>query len=312
LFRPALVQDQVAEVHSFYSPFPDHCSRLPRLFFNELLFPGPMPIPNDFHFVFGLKRQTEPFHLVYYLCLRSCIETHQPDNIFFYYRHKPHGRYWDLIANQLTLRKVDLVDHVSRFTYKNRQVKKYNYAHHADFIRLEKLYEQGGVYADMDTLFVDRIPETLYSKPFVIGREDEVAGPDGKLRASLCNAFLMAEKGSLFAADWLSEMSGAFDGTWSNHSTILPDKLSREHPDWVHIEPQRTFYKHMWTPEGINRLFVEVDTDTTGVVSFHLWNHLWWSRWRRDFTKFHAGKMTEKNIRTVDTTYNLIARKYLP
>lgn len=271
-----------------------------------------MRIPRDFHFVFGLKRQTEPFHLVYYLCLRSCIETNRPKNIYFYYRHKPHGRYWDLIEDQLNLVEVGLVDHVSRFAYKNRQVKKYNYAHHADFIRLEKLYERGGVYADMDSLFVNRIPDHLFSKPFVIGRENEVAGEDGRLRASLCNAFLMSEKGSQFAEAWLSSMSDAMDGSWSNHSTILPDKLSREHPGWVHIEPPETFYKHMWTPEGINRLFVEVDRDTKGVVSFHLWNHLWWSRWRRDFSNFHAGKMTEKNIRNIDTTYNVIARRYLP
>lgn len=271
-----------------------------------------MRIPNDFHFVFGLKKQVKPFHLVYYLCLRSCIETNRPDTVFFYYRYKPHGRYWDLIKDHLTLVEVDTVDFVSTFQYENRLVRKYSYAHHADFIRLEKLFEHGGVYADMDTLFVNRIPERLFSKPFVIGKENDVTDEQGRTRASLCNAFLMSEKGSAFAEAWLSEMSGAFDGTWSNHSTILPERLSRAHPDWVHVEPPETFYKHMWTREGIRRLFEETDTDTSGVVSFHLWNHLWWSRWRRDFSSFHAGKITEENIRNVDTTYNLIARKYLP
>lgn len=271
-----------------------------------------MRIPNDFHFIFGLKRQDKPFHLVYYLCLRSCIETNRPANIYFYHQYEPHGRYWDLIRDQLTLVKVNKVDFVSRFPYKDRQIKKYSYAHHADFIRLEKLLEHGGVYADMDTLFVSKIPQHLFSERFVIGREDDVADDQGTPRASLCNAFLMAEKASRFAEAWLSGMSGAFDGTWSNHSTILPEKLSREHPGWVHIEPPQTFYKHMWTPEGIRRLFVDVDPDIQGVVSFHLWNHLWWSRWRRDFSDFHAGKITENHVRNVDSTYNLIARKYLP
>ena len=26
-------------------------------------------IPRTFHFVYGLRRQTEPFHLLHYLCL---------------------------------------------------------------------------------------------------------------------------------------------------------------------------------------------------------------------------------------------------
>lgn len=231
-----------------------------------------MLIPNDFHFVFGLKRQFKPFHLVYYLCLRSCIETNRPDHIYFYYRHKPHGRYWNLIADQLTLVEVDTVEHVSNYEYKNKLIKRYAYAHHADFIRLEKLIEKGGVYADMDTLFVNRIPDRLFAKPFVIGREEDVPDEEGRARASLCNAFMMAQKGSEFARAWLSSMTEAFDGSWSNHSTILPDRLSREHPDWVHIEPANTFYKHMWTPEGIHTLFKGVDRDTDGVVSFHLWN----------------------------------------
>ena len=46
-------------------------------------------IPNIFHFVFGLKEQTEPFHLMYYLCLASCIEVNTPDKVCFHYHHEP-------------------------------------------------------------------------------------------------------------------------------------------------------------------------------------------------------------------------------
>ncbi|MEK7672190.1 MAG: hypothetical protein AAB344_08225, partial [Bacteroidota bacterium] len=54
------------------------------------------------------------------------------------------------------------------------------------------------------------------------------------------------------------------------------------------------------------------DTNYDGILSMHLWSSLWWSRWRRDFSSFHAGKLTEEYIRKVDTTYNLVARKFLP
>ena len=107
-------------------------------------------------------------------------------------------------------------------------------------------------------------------------------------------------------------MEKEFDGSWSNHSTLLPQRLSEKYPDLIHTEPSRTFYKHMWTPEGFHTLFRECDTDTTGVVSMHLWSHLWWSKKRNDFSDFNGEMLTEEYIRKVDTTYNMIARKFLP
>ena len=34
-------------------------------------------IPNVYHFVFGLRPQTEPFHLMFYLCLASCLAVNR-------------------------------------------------------------------------------------------------------------------------------------------------------------------------------------------------------------------------------------------
>lgn len=274
-----------------------------------------MPIPNEFHFVFGLKKQTEPFHLCYYLCLESCRQINQPDKITFYYHHEPYGKYWELIKERLVLVRIDPCAFISNFRYgfKNRACKQYSYAHHSDFIRLQVLIEHGGVYADMDTLFVNKIPPHLYSKPFVLGREDDLVCKKTKqLQPSLCNAFIMSKKQSAFAVLWLERMESAFDGAWSNHSTLLPQRLSVEHPDAIHIEPSLTFYKYMWTPEGVHELLQGCGTDLTGVVSMHLWSHLWWSEKRTDFSDFHAGMLTEDHIRNVDTTYNLAARRFLP
>ena len=56
-----------------------------------------MTTPRTFHFVFGMKPQTEPFHLAYYLCLASCLEVNRPDRVILYYHFEPYGRYWELI-----------------------------------------------------------------------------------------------------------------------------------------------------------------------------------------------------------------------
>lgn len=270
-------------------------------------------IPNRFHFVFGLKKQTEPFHLVYYLCLASCLQMNRPDAVYLYYHYEPYGRYWDLIKEHLILVPVQPVDFVRQYRYADRYIRRFRYAHESDFVRLEKLLAHGGVYADIDTIFVNPIPPALHEKSFVLGREDDILDAATKqMRSSVCNAFIMAERNAPFGQIWLEQLQGAFNGTWSNHSTLLPYTLAQQHAALVHLEPSRTFYKHMWTREGLHTLLEGCDPDYEGVVSMHLWSHLWWSRWRRDFSNFHAGRLTEEYIRTVDTTYNLVARKFLP
>lgn len=272
-------------------------------------------IPNDFHFIFGLQKQREPFHLCHYLCIESCFQVNRPEHIFLYYHYKPFGSYWDLIAPRLILVKVDPNPLLSirRYGLRNLACWRYRYAHHADFIRLEKLLERGGVYADIDTIFVNPFPLHLFTEDFVLGREiDVVSQTTGKKQPSLCNAVILARPGAVFGQLWLAAMETAFNGSWSNHSTILPQQLSRQHPELIHIEPSRTFYKHMWTPAGLQTLLQGLDPDFNEVVSMHLWSHLWWSRRRKDFCSFHAGLLTEEYIRKVDTTYNIVARKFLP
>lgn len=272
-----------------------------------------MDIPKIFHFVFGLKPQIEPFHLVYYLCLKSCLEVNRPEKVFLYYYYKPYGKYWDLIKSELNLVKVLLPEFVEKYSYKDKFIAQFKYAHLSDFIRLEKLVEFGGIYADIDTIFVNKLPEEFFKKSFILGSEGKVLCPKTKLwKDSLCNAFIMSRKDSEFGKLWLENIEKSFDGSWSKHSCFLPQELSEIYPEYIHIEPIKSFYKHLWTREGIETLLEGYDPDFTGVYSMHLWNHLWWDKKRKDFSKFHCGLLTEKYIASKDTTYNIIARKYLP
>jgi hypothetical protein len=270
-------------------------------------------IPKRFHFIFGLGSRPPRFHLVHYLCLRSCLEVNRPDAVILHHHHEPRGRYWELIRPEIDTAPVEPVELVDRFRYPMRGVSRYRYAHHSDFRRLEILRDEGGVYADIDTLFVNPLPRELFEKSFVIGREPEIRPyPGSEPVPSLCNAFLMAEPGAEFARLWLERMGQSFDGSWSGHSTILPERLSREHPELVHVEPQRSFFKHDWTPGGISTMLEGRDTDAEGVFSIHLWSHLWWSRWRREYSRFHAGRLDEDYVRRGETTYAALARPFLP
>ena len=222
--------------------------------------------------------------------------------------------FWDLIRPHLDLVKADPVREVSRANYDDERVpERYRYAHHADFIRLDALIEFGGIYADIDTLFLRAIPDELYRKPFVIGREDTVNDEiTGELKPSLCNALMMSMPGSPFARRWRTRMAAALNGTWSNHSGFLAQQLADEFPDSVHIEPKKSFLGLPITPEGLQAFLEGGELDLSGSYSVHLWQHVWWEESRKDFTSFHAGDLTLDHLRDGTTPLCQLARPFLP
>lgn len=275
--------------------------------------PPSQRIPRLFHFVYGLHRQIAPFHLVHYLCLESCLRVNRPDRLFFHYHHEPWGQYWDLVRDRIQLVQVPHPEFFNRYRYADRRVEQYRYAHESDFVRLDVLIEHGGVYTDIDTLFINPLADSLFDKDFVLAKEDDVLDmASGRLRPSLCNAFIMSAPGAEFGRLWRSHLTKAFDGSWSRHSTLLPADLARGRPELIHIEPAHTVYPFMWTREDLRRLLEGCEPVDAGTASIHLWAHLWWEEQRRDLSDFYAGLMTEERIGTVDATFNVLARPFLP
>ena len=267
-------------------------------------------IPNVFHFVFGLKEQHEPFHLMYYLCLASCLAVNQPDEIHFHYHHEPWGEWWDRIKPALVLRRISPERSIAEFQYDDRHIESFRYAHLADFSRLQILLEEGGFYADIDTLFLRKIPGEWRHREFILGQEKP---PESALgHGSLCNAWIASKPGAEFARLWLDGMRHAFDGSWSNHSTLLPYKLWCEHPQLLSVEAESAFYALDWTPQHIHRLFRQHIDLPENAYSLHLWNHLWYSRDRIDFSPFHEALLTVDYVRYANTTYANHARAHLP
>ncbi len=271
-------------------------------------------IPHIAHFVFGLRPQLQPFHVLHYIALESCRRILRPEKIFLHYHHLPFGVYWDTIRPHLELVRVDPATEVLRADYDDKLVpEEYRYAHHSDFIRLDALIEHGGVYADIDTVFLQPYPDDLYDQPFVIGREPSVVDEiTGESRPSLCNAVLMSRPGSEFAAAWRERMGSAINGTWSNHSGFLAQALTEERPDAVHVEPEESFFKVPCSPAGLAALFGREPVDLEGSYSIHLWEHLWWSPERTDFSRHHAGEFNLASLRNSDTVLGRMVGPFLP
>jgi len=272
----------------------------------------------EFHFIFGLREQTEPFHVLHYLCLASCLAVNRPDAIHFHFRHEPSGPWWERIRPQLNLRPA--VARVAGFaaqryadSAEGRLIEKLGlgYAHEADFLRLEVLLAHGGCYADMDTLFVNRYPDAWFDEEFAIGEENAVPRGGEITRPSLCNAVLFARPGARFAAMWHERMPQAFDGTWSRHSCEEAARLGQQAPETLRVLPSVYFYRYGFSPAGIRTLLEEADRAHADTYSVHLWAHLWWDAARTDFSDVHAAQIDEAWISTHDCTLARLARPFL-
>ncbi len=251
---------------------------------------------------------------MHYLCIASCLAVNKPDKILFHYQHLPWGDWWDRIAPYLQLHEIMPDQYISDFNYHDPGIARYRYAHLADISRLEILIAEGGIYADIDTLFINRIPDHLFAHPFVMGEEkvDWTVSAARAAGGSLCNALMMSAPQSDFARLLLARTYESSDGSWSAHSTFLPYQLSRERPDWIHIEPQRSFFLYDWTPQGVCGIFEDPPPNLDGVYSIHLWSHMWWDRRRIDASLFHAGRLTPEYVRFARSAYAKTARHFLP
>jgi hypothetical protein len=272
----------------------------------------------DFHFIFGLREQTEPFHLLHYLCLASCTAVNAPDAIHFHYRYEPFGEYWERIKPRLQLHRVagrvaGYAPERYRDSDEGRLIEHLGlgYAHESDFLRLDILLEHGGVYADMDTLFVRRYPDAWFDCEFAIGEEHAPLAPSGILQPSLCNAVLFSRPGSRFAGVWRKRMAAAFDGRWNEHSCLEAARVWRRLPDAVRVLPTVYFYRYASSVAGLRTLLEESDGGHADLYSVHLWAHLWWDAARTDFSDVHADRIDENWIRQRDCTLARLARPYL-
>lgn len=255
--------------------------------------PPPQTIPNKFHFVFGLKEQTEEFHLIHYLCLKSCLEVNNPEVINFYYKNEPYGPYWDEIKPYLNLIQVDPPTEIFGIPVTH-------YAHQADIIRLQALIEEGGIYADMDTLFVNPYPKELLTKEFVMGKQGE---------EGLCNALMMSTPYSYFAQKWLLDHKICFKGGaqgsdgWCTHSVYYPLHLSKQIPSNIHIEDTTSFFNYLYHPTPLKTLFEDNQKVPDNVYSLHLWENVSWDS--------YIGGLTEEYIKNTNTTFTNLVKKLI-
>ena len=274
-------------------------------------------VSRTIHFVYGLQPQREPFPLVHFLAVESARTVLRPERILFHVQEVPHGPYWDRVRPHVELARIEPIPGVVERCV-DPFVAKYLYAHHADVVRLDALFEHGGLYLDIDTLTIADFPAEWWSARFVVGREPiSVRLDDGRSSHALLNAVMLAQPGATFARAWRDRIVEAMDGSWSAHSCELAARLADRMPHEVTVLPEIAFSRFAPAPAPLQALLMPSPAnrqpDLTGSYVLHLCQHLWWDRERTDFLPWLAGAdIDEAYIRDGLSVYARCARPFLP
>jgi len=280
-------------------------------------------IPNIIHFVFtnSPRMGGKPFSLTHYVAIRSAHAVNKPDKIYLHCEYEPSGPWWELIKPLVTLNKVKLPEEI----FGNPIV---HMAHQADVIRLQVLTEMGGVYMDLDTICVKPYHALLtnevvmglqYRRPVFYDANDKiffnikkallffVKFPVPGIRG-LANTVIFSKPQSSFLKIWLDSYRtfrgrGLEENYWDEHSVRMPYSLAEKHPDFITKLNPDTFYFPLYDDKGLKMMFEKVREFPNAIIH-HLWESLSWEKYCKN--------LTSEEVKTKDTTYNLLARQYMP
>jgi uncharacterized protein (DUF1919 family) len=208
-------------------------------------------IPNINHFVFSLREQTEDFLFCYYLAVYSAYKVNNPEKVFFYYHYTITGKWWQQLLIDipcLVLEKISIPTHIGK-----KPILKT--AHLADKVRMDILWERGGVYMDIDTISVKPYHNLLFHE-VVLGTQlslrstktvDDNTGHVSYSSAphigGICNAVMFARPKTPFFKLWMDAYEDAFDPTkWEEASILLPYALALKNPSLLTLVDHTLFF----------------------------------------------------------------------
>ncbi|KAI1824115.1 hypothetical protein F4861DRAFT_507376 [Xylaria intraflava] len=287
------------------------------------------PIPNHVHFIFGLSNPYDDprvgtFNFISYLAVRSAIVGMRAENISLHYTYLadppspepnkyPYSNRWIRhLKDDITLAYHSPEEMEA---LKNQPGVRWQAAHISDILRLKLLREQGGIYLDIDAFGLRPFTDLLRSP------RDMIMGHEGGDRGGLCNAIMVARRNSAFIDRWAAEYNHVdLSHEWNFHSVILPKRLQLQKSDDICALPPSAFFWPTWTWHHIQwmhepltrqqaRLWAaEIHRNGGSLFSeqlaYHSWSQMAWDRYLKD--------LTPELIRTRDTRFNLLMRRFLP
>jgi len=194
-------------------------------------------IPKIFHFIWFSKGR--PFNMIHYLTMKSAQALH-PDYVIKLHCDAPppsSNFFFNKIKSSIVVNIITPVEVLN-----NNYV--YHFQHKADVLRLDVIYEEGGIYSDIDNLFLRSIDQ------FRTIPEGLLMSHDRAEKKSLANGLIMATPKHPIIKEW-RELYKTTWGTdliayWYGHSTLLPYHLGLKYPHLINMQSSDLFCPYLW------------------------------------------------------------------
>lgn len=166
------------------------------------------------HFIYPVTKLTRPWSIINTLAMTLARKYH-PDADIWLWTNAP-----DQVPSvEAEIRKVDLPTHLGGIEIVWPQ-------YVSDVMRLQILYNHGGVYMDTDMLLRmdlnDHIKGAYNHERLWLSWEDAD-------RTSICNALMISPPGNAFVKAWLEKMPEALQShTWAQGGVVLPAQLAKD------------------------------------------------------------------------------------
>lgn len=234
-----------------------------------------------------------PFSLYHYLAVVSAASVNPGYEIVVHYGYEPgNNEWWERCRKISKVSKIGFIP----LDFHGTPIKQY--AHKTDWIRLDILSAEGGIYLDMDTVCISPFDPLLgLPRRCVMGLElwnGELTG--------LCNAVILAEKQHPFLSLWKDTFIDFNPDDWNKMACRKPLEVYLKDKALVHIEPPSSFFPLTWSKQDLWDMHRNVVSLSKSYSA-----HLWESKSYREYLQ----PITEQDVLGRDSTYNLLVRKPL-
>lgn len=232
------------------------------------------PIPNIIHFMWFTGPKSREFSFINYLAVKVAKEVQKPEKIYFYYNedltNNPHWEAMKLYVEMVKMDPPEEIDGVSLQDWPQYQ---------ADVVRLQKLYEIGGIYLDTDSFLLKPVTDLMDHDCVLSGYVEGFS--EGAKRGEneyVSGAVIMARPKSEFIKKWMARLSeGLKTGIWAWHCVVLPIEIYRENKDLLHLIDADMFLPFDFRDKKI------IEEDKTeecmeivkNSYTLHMWDTIW-------------------------------------
>jgi hypothetical protein len=199
-------------------------------------------IPKIIHFIWF--KGGRAFNLIHYLAVKAALHHCQDYQINIHCDAEPEDNFY---FEDLKQRENVSIQYFNEITELNGHYIQH-FQHRCDYIRLNVLYEYGGIYLDIDNIILRPLDDFL-NRRLVMGYEREFH------TTFITNSVIMVEKNNPMIEEWIdiykSSWGKDFIAYWNGHSIRIPYQLSHKYGYMMDIQDHTTFFPFLWDDTSI-------------------------------------------------------------